>query len=246
MTQILRELPIREKTKANYRSIFGKYISPIIGNHDLDEVCKSEIFSILAPLPAQTKYQCYMVLRVIFREAILRELIPSSPMTGIPTPQVRVQPGKFLTWEELEAIDFGRQTKRIRFLALHGLRWGEAAALREDDIHDGVIHLSRSIHGRTKTQAGIRKIPLMSEFVSFAHSQKAVANALRPYGVTVHSLRKTYAYILKTSGVHVTTAARLMGHSNPIITLRIYTLVLDSEIEESRVMMLKAFSKQAD
>jgi integrase len=50
------------------------------------------------------------------------------------------------------------------------------------------------------------------------------------YGVDIHSLRKTYAYFLKTNQVHVTTAAKLMGHSNPMITLKIYTLVRDDEI----------------
>jgi integrase len=49
----------------------------------------------------------------------------------------------------------------------------------------------------------------------------------------VHSLRKTYAYNLKEAGVHVTTAAKLMGHSNPMVTLKIYTQVRDTEIMES-------------
>jgi integrase len=43
-------------------------------------------------------------------------------------------------------------------------------------------------------------------------------------------LRKTYAYFLKSNNVHVTTAAKFMGHSNPLVTLKIYTLVRDDEI----------------
>ena len=30
--------------------------------------------------------------------------------------------------------------------------------------------------------------------------------------------------------MHVTTAAKFMGHSNPLVTLKIYTLVRDDEI----------------
>ena len=56
---------------------------------------------------------------------------------------------------------------------------------------------------------------------------------LSPHGVTAHSLRKTYAYTLKSSQIHVTTAAKLMGYSNPLVTLKIYTLVLDDEIAKS-------------
>jgi integrase len=75
----------------------------------------------------------------------------------------------------------------------------------------------------------------MSPFVSFPRYQDRIADALRPYGVTVHSLRKTYAYILKQSGVHVTTAAKLLGHANPMVTMKIYTLVLDEEIDQTGV-----------
>jgi len=73
----------------------------------------------------------------------------------------------------------------------------------------------------------------MSPFEPFPKYQNTIAKKLKPYGVTVHSLRKTYAYALKSSNVHVTTAAKLMGHSNPLITMKIYTAVLDHEIEKA-------------
>ncbi len=53
------------------------------------------------------------------------------------------------------------------------------------------------------------------------------------HGVTVHSFRRTYAYLLKTQGIHVTTAQKLLGHSDPMMTLRVYTSVLDSEIDDA-------------
>jgi integrase len=174
-----------------------------------------------------------MVARTIFREAIERELVQSNPAATIKPPRITVKPAKFLTWEELSVIDFKKQTKRIQFLALHGLRFGEAAALTQADIYDDLVHITKSKHGATKTKAGVRNVPLIGDFVPFALNQKSIAKALRPYGVTVHSLRKTYAYLLKTSGVHVTTAQKLMGHSDPVVTLKIYTLVKDEEIENS-------------
>jgi integrase len=57
------------------------------------------------------------------------------------------------------------------------------------------------------------------------------------HGVTVHSFRRTYAYLLKTQGIHVTTAQRLMGHSDPMMTLKIYTSVLDDEIDTAGEML---------
>ncbi len=59
------------------------------------------------------------------------------------------------------------------------------------------------------------------------------------HGITVHSLRRTYAYLLKTQGVHVTTAQRLLGHSDPVLTMKIYTGVLDSEIDEVGAVLRK-------
>ena len=174
-----------------------------------------------------------MVARVIFREAHEREIITDNPAVRIKAPRVEVKPQKFLTWEELRDLDFGFHTDRIRFLALHGLRYGEAAALSEEDIFDGRVHINKSIHGATKTRAGVRSVPLLYPFVQFPYYQDGIAKELRPYGVTVHSLRKTYAYMLKSSQVHVTTAAKLMGHSNPLVTMKIYTQVLDDEIDKS-------------
>ena len=225
--EVFPHLAITPKTLTNYRSAYRKNLQIAIGHKDLRDVTKRDLVDALAPLPPQTRYQTYMVARVIFREALLRSWVDISPLQGVSAPRTQVRPQEFLTWSELAAIDFGRHTTHIKFLALHGLRWGEAAALTKDDLYDGFIHVNKSIHGATKTPAGVRKVPQISEFKEFPLWQKYIAKALRPHNVTVHSLRKTYAYNLKEAGVHVTTAAKLMGHSNPMITLKIYTQVRD-------------------
>lgn len=227
------QLEVTKKTLSNYKGAYDRNLSKVIGFKEVSEVTKTDLISALAVLPPQTRYQTFMVARVIFREAVVRELIEVSPAQSIKTPKVQVKPLKFLTWEELKEIDFGFHTKRIQFLALHGLRYGEAVALTEEDIYDGRVHITKSKYGTTKTKAGVRSVPLMSDFVSFPLYQDRIAKALRPYGVTVHSLRKTYAYLLKQSNVHVTTAAKLLGHSNPLVTMKIYTQVLDDEIDQT-------------
>ncbi len=74
--------------------------------------------------------------------------------------------------------------------------------------------------------------------MSFARNQKTIAKALKPYGVIVHSLRKTYAYTLKSAGIHVTTAAKLMGHSNLMMTLKVSTQVKDYETHLAGLSLL--------
>ena len=125
-------------------------------------------------------------------------------------------------------------------MALHGLRWSEAAALTEEDIRDGRIYVTKSVHGQTKSRAGVRVVPLVSPFKSLPATRRPLRKALLPFGVTIHSLRHTYAYLLKSKGVHVTTAQRLLGHSDPKVTLAIYTQVLDNEIDDTGTM-LRAF-----
>jgi len=137
----------------------------------------------------------------------------------------------------LEKIDFGKYNKQIRFLALHGLRWSEAVALTREDIRDGKVFVTKSIHGATKSKAGMRAIPLVSEFKPFPRHPRTLRKALAPYGITIHSLRHTYAYILKRQGIHVTTAQRLLGHSDPKVTLAVYTQVLDDEIDEAGLIL---------
>jgi integrase len=170
---------------------------------------------------------CRTILRFGVENGILQENIAAK----VKPPRLHVKPGKFLTWSELEKINFGKQTTRIRFLALHGLRYGEAAALEDTDIRGGRVHITKSKYGATKSRAGVRSVPHLSEFEKFAKHQNRIADALKPYGVNVHSLRKTYAYILKSAGVHVTTASKLLGHSDPALTLRVYTLVRDDETD---------------
>jgi integrase len=227
------QLEITSKTLSNYQGAYVRNLALAIVDLQVEDVTKNMLIDSLSLLPPQTRYQTFMVCRVIFREALERELISVSPAASIKTPKVTVQPQKFLTWEDLRILDFGFQTKRIRFLALHGLRYGEAAALTQADIVDGRVLITKSKYGATKTKSGVRSVPLMCEFVTFPIYQDRIAKALRPHGVTVHSLRKTYAYMLKQANVHVTTAAKLLGHSNPLVTMKTYTQVLDDEIEKT-------------
>lgn len=208
------------------------------------DVSKAEFMEVLAPLAPQNQFQTLMTLRVIYREAIEKELINTSPVVSIKAPRIRVEPKKFLTWEEVRDNNFGKYDSQIKFLALHGLRWGEAVTLTEADIEGDVVIVNKSIYGPTKTRSGVRRLPYMGHFKPFPKSRQAIANKLAQYGVDIHSLRKTCAYLLRTNQVHVTTAAKFLGHSNPLITLKIYTLVRDDETSQTGELLRSAIAKQ--
>lgn len=213
------------------------HIQPAIGHLELGEVKRVQIQELISPLPPQTSQMTLAVIKSIYREALAQELVEHSPAHGIRGQRVIVAPRKFLTWDEVNSRSFGKYTTQIRFLALHGLRWSEAVALTEDDIRDGRIYVTKSVHGQTKSKAGVRVIPLVAPFKKFPATRRPLRRVLAPHGITIHSLRHTYAYLLKTKGVHVTTAQRLLGHSDPKVTLAIYTQVLDSEIDETGAML---------
>lgn len=225
-------LNVRKKTLINYKGAYKLHIAPSVGTKGLSTISKREILDALAPLPPHTYYQTLMSCRVIFREAMNRELIDTSPTATIKAPRLTNKPAKFLTWEEVQDGSFGRYSNQIKFLALHGLRWGEAVVLTEADIHDGKVHITKSVHGETKTQSGVRVVPYFGYFAPLPSTPRPLRAVLKPYGVTIHSLRKTYAYFLKMNDVHVTTAAKFMGHSNPLVTLKIYTHVRDNEVND--------------
>jgi integrase len=238
--QVIGDLPIRAKTRSTYLSMVNCHVTPSLGKLSIESITRSDIQGSLRGLPPQTAAMTLAVIKSVYREAQARGVVDSSPAHGISGPKIMVSPRKFLTWEEVKYGDFGQYTDCIRFFALHGLRWSEALALSQEDIRDGRIYVSKSVHGQTKSRAGIRTVPLMCELPQFPTSPKTLRKVLKPYGVTIHSLRHSYAYLLKQQGVHVTTAQRLLGHSDPRITMGIYTQVLDNEIDEAGSILAKA------
>ena len=236
---VWKVLQVRPKTIHDYKRLYRRHLSPVIGKTDINKVEASAIQRKLLSLPPKTARHTLMLAKNIWREGENYGVVRVSPLTKLRTPAIQVVQKKFLTWDEVNELDWGRYNDQIRFLALHGLRWSEAVALVPCDIHDGFVWVNKSVHGLCKSKASIRKIPYLGHFNVFPKSYKPLQRAVNRHGITVHSLRKTYAYLLKTQGIHVTTAQRLLGHSDPILTLKIYTGVLDSEIEEAGMKLMK-------
>jgi integrase len=238
--QTIDHLPIRQKTFATYHSMLKLHIFPSLAHRDIRTIKRIYIQGAIQGLPPQTSAMSLAVVKTVFREALAQEIIDASPAHGVSGPKIMVKPREFLTWEEVSNGSFGKYSSHIRFLALHGLRWSEAVALTIEDIRDDRVWINKSIHGQTKSKAGIRSVPLVSPFKVFPRSPKTLRKVLKPYGVDIHSLRHTYAYLLKQQGVHVTTAQRLLGHSDPRVTMNVYTQVLDNEIDDVGLLLSKA------
>jgi integrase len=226
-------LNVRPKTLQNYKHQYRRYLKDVMGSYELDLVKPVELQQCLLALPPQTSRHCLMLIKTIYREANLYGHTKANPSIGLKTPQIQLSEKKFLTWDEVNSRSWGRYDEQIRFLALHGLRWSEAVAITEADIRDGFVYVSKSVYGPCKSKSSIRKVPYLGHFKPLPVSYKPMQKCANTQGVTIHSFRRTYAYLLKTQGIHVTTAQRLLGHSDPMMTLKVYTSVLDSEIDDA-------------
>ena len=226
-------LNVREKTLRDYKHLYKRHLEPVIGSIEINSVLPKDLQVKLISLPPQTARHTLMVAKTIWREAENYGVATSNPLLKIKTAPIQVTSKKFLTWGEVDALDWGRYNNQIRFLALHGLRWSEAAALSATDIKEGSVLVNRSIYGLCKSKSSIRRVPYLGYFEKFPVTYKPLQKCANTHGVTVHSFRRTYAYLLKTQGIHVTTAQKLLGHSDPIMTLKVYTSVLDSEIDDA-------------
>ena len=236
-----QSLPLARKTLTTYRSIHRCHLQAQIGNLALNEIRRMDVQAVIRPLPPQTSAMTLAVMKTLFREGISRGLIEHSPAEGVKATPIHVVPRKFMTTGELIRADLGKYRTQILFLAFHGLRWSEAVALTEDDIYDGKVHINKSTYGATKSPSGIREVPFVNEFKVFPKTPKGLRKICHMNGIHIHSLRHSYAYLLKQSGVHVTTAQKLLGHSDPKITLGIYTGFRDEEIQEAG-KLIKAHS----
>ena len=226
-------LNVREKTLKDYKHLYKSHLKPVIGLLEIDSVSSKDLQVKLLSLPPQTARHTLMLAKTIWREAENYGVATNNPLRKLRTAPIQVTPKKFLTWEEVDKLDWGRYNNQIRFLALHGLRWSEAAALTSGDIKDGSVLVSRSVYGACKSKSSVRRVPYLGYFEQFPKSYKPMQKCANKHGVTVHSFRRSYAYLLKTQKIHVTTAQKLLGHSDPIMTLKVYTSVLDNEIDEA-------------
>lgn len=237
---------VAAKTLFDYKGIYRREIQPVIGGMDLNEVTLLDIQKMVISQKPYSARLSLMLVKTLYREARVFGITEKNPTIGVKLPK-RPEPKRtFLTWDQVNSLDWGKYNDQVRFLALHGLRWSEAVALTEEDIVDGYVVINKSIYGNTKSASSNRKVPYIGYFQPLPKTYKALAKSVNKNGVTIHSFRRTYAYLLKQQGVHVTTAQKLLGHSDPMVTLKIYTSVLDNESDSVGTLLRNVARKPSE
>ena len=83
-----------------------------------------------------------MLVKTIWRELKNYSVAPHTPLGRLKTTPIQITPKKFLTWQEIDKLDWGKYNNQVRFSTLHGLRWPEATALTSGNIRDNLVLLS--------------------------------------------------------------------------------------------------------
>ncbi len=167
---------LKPSVEALYLAVIGRRVLPVLGEHRIDALTRSDLVGWVAwaeaqetragrPYAQDTLRQWWRVLRVLVKDAAAE--------TGIPDPTYRVeQPRSSRTGVREKATLTGAQLRQLLavverahprwhaeafLMAFSGVRPGELYALEWNDVDEasGVIHVCRSVWrgqaGKTKT-----------------------------------------------------------------------------------------------
>lgn len=183
--QALEEWRKTKENSVSYKTLEGyeapiKRINSYIGDRLLKDVTPAQIQAMIRDIAAKgykrtTVQRPLDILRMMFDYYITQpnSLISFNPCTAVRLPTgLKQERRNLISREDAERVknglnaDFGLFAY---FLMYSGLRKGEALALRWEDIHDGLIHVSKSVSWqpnkpvikKPKTEAGNRTVPLL-------------------------------------------------------------------------------------
>lgn len=165
MNFVFPTLDHSETTLLRRDGIMKNHLLPTLGLKPVSQIRRNDILQLVQQwrqqgLSARSIRNHLNVLRPIFREAILQNIVIRSPMEGIQAPrpvEVRRHP---LTPEQckslLESVN-PAYTYAIHFVLATGVRWSEFANMKVKDFNafNGTVEVTDS-----KTGAGVRVIHL--------------------------------------------------------------------------------------
>ena len=241
-----------QSIKKYFNGMELKQMTPAIYQRGLNEYGETHT--------ASTSRVMHAHIRAMVKYAI-HDGIVAKDFTSLATPcggkASKLKDDKFLEPDELKmVIDECRdKIEFASFLCIYiicktGVRFAEALGLTWEDIDfdNGQISINKTWDYRTKkgfkktkTQAGVRIIPVDNDFLETLGqcndgnksgriigdlANTSVNAALsRTLGrkFNVHGLRHTYASLLIENQIEVLTIAEVLGHENPNVTLSVYS-----------------------
>jgi integrase len=196
------------------------------------------------PKAAATIAKSLKMARAAYRRAIRLQQVRANPFESATMPKVIVSRAPpWFTHDELADLFKAQRGPLWRFMVNTGVRRGEIAKARRDDVRNGMLHIESTETGRTKSGRW-RWVPLNDAALDalaslgedrlvdchpdtitdwFGEDREAVnvereKARKRPLKGSPHWLRHTFCTHLAQAGVSLHEIQRLAGHSSVAVT----------------------------
>ena len=252
--QALTSRPIKDNTLILYRKLLANQLIPFFRDRQIGSVTKDTVKDWVVWASgfwsAKTVNNARGVLNIIFEAAVDKEIVRRNPLAGVKYRPTERKNRRLLTPDEIRAVYLSElwtrpcQRKMFLLAAITGMRIGEVAALRKEDLHENYIDVRHTYSdslglGSTKTGEN-RKVPILEGFdygesrtewvfeglasdrPMFSH---AVYNAFsricdklgidrKGRGITIHSLRNFFISYLQEDNVPESKIKAVVGHKD--------------------------------
>jgi integrase len=250
---------IKESTANYYNKMLDGHVIPYFGKIEISRIKSYDVEQFLA-LKAQQGF-CRNTIRGmrvslgrVLKWAVRNEWLPKNPCDGVALPQAGEKVKRtILKPEQVLSIAARLQEPYatfVLFLAITGLRVGEACGVKWSDIEGQELHVCRRVYegkvGEVKTKSSLRILPLPQELIDKMRTLEpgefvfhtCAGTPLNPKNAAHRHLRP----VLRKLGIHLggwhdfrhtfTTqslkeyplkaVSKALGHANTSITTEIY------------------------
>lgn len=267
--QLYKEPKLRASTLRQMRSYLAdaQELFPL----ELKKITAIKLQEYLNGIDKERKREkLHTFLKDAFTKAYRNRLIDVNPFDAIEAPKHVKKQSRSLTHEEearfVEACRQHNQGRLYLFCLYEGLRIGEAVALTYDDVdfEKRRISVTKSMNEAgevtpPKTATSNRTVPLFEQSMHlldpnghgtvFEFTRKTYQNKLAILcrklqldGISVHSMRHTFATRCSEAGIPPKVVQKWLGHSTIDMTLNVYTHVN----EDFEMEMTKQFDTYFD
>ena len=257
-------LSLKATTYEHYVNALKSYVVPVFGDREIADIERYDIESFFATKAAKYSRSTIRSMRislgVLLAYAVRNEWLKEDPSKGVKLPRTENCAGRRVQRKVLSPSQTSSIAEKLSepyatlvlFLAVTGLRIGEAIAIKWSDFEGDVLHVQRRMYegkiDTTKTRDSERRIPIPPALLErmkaldktgewIFHGRRGVplnpGNSLKRYIRPVakelnidlggwHDFRHTVATSMLRAGCGVKVVSELLGHADVAITLRTY------------------------
>jgi integrase len=249
---------LKDSTAANYRYNLERYLVPAFGNREIASLNRFDVETFLVErsksYSRNTLRGMRAALRGVLSWAVDHEWIPKNVCSGVKLPRAgknAERPKITAEWVALLVAHLPEPIATlILFVAVTGVRIGEAVGIKLSDFEGDVLHIQRRIYerreGTPKTKSSDRYIPIPAPLLARLRTlgegewifRTSVGTPLDPKNAMNRYVRPTATALgLKLGGWHsfrhafstqllkkypVKVVSEILGHGDIETTLAIY------------------------